>query len=116
MKIIPLCCPCTKKGELIETINGYVCKNHACCHSKQEMAFPKVNSIPILISEIQTDTVCSIEAGKTYFKRPMAKYTKLKKIIVGESKTTKQNCKKFLEEVFKLTINPKAMENEKYRE
>lgn len=108
MKNIPLRCPCQSKQTLTVNDDQYLCDNAVCEHHKPENAFPSIDGIPILISEIRTDTVCSMTKDITYVKRRLAKFVTLKKIIVGESKTTKRNCEKFLENVLKVK-NPKVL-------
>ena len=99
--IINLCCPCEKKSKLNKFEDGYVCGNKDCLHSNSANAFPVINGIPLIISETQTDTVCSLEHGKKYVERSFSELSTLKKLIVGESKTTKTNCKSFVDLMFK---------------
>ena len=106
---INLCCPCAKKAKLHESAEGYICVDKQCPHSITTNAFPIMNNIPILISETQTDTVCSLEYGKTYVDRPFSELSTLKKWIVGESDVTKKNCKFFLDLVFKSAGRPKVL-------
>ena len=109
MKSIALCCPCVNKSEISKVATGYICSNKECIHSKSEDAFPIVNEIPILISETQTDTVCSMEVGKTYVESPFSELSSLKKLIIPESKVTKQNCDNFIRLVTKSEENPKVL-------
>ncbi len=109
MKNLPLMCPCQLKSSLTKHESCYVCDNINCEHSKVENAFRSVKSIPILISETQTDTVCSAKEHDIYVERPLAKYVGLRKLIVGESKTTKINCEKFIAELFNSKENPKVL-------
>lgn len=109
MKDINLCCPCSKKSDLTKGKEGYICSQEDCPHSKTENAFPIANDIPILISETQTDTVCSLDAGKTYVERPFSELSTLKKLLVGESKVTKQNCNSFVDLVTKSLERPKVL-------
>tara|TARA_B100000900_G_C20534602_1_gene697819 strand:- start:375 stop:1307 length:933 start_codon:yes stop_codon:yes gene_type:complete len=108
MKSIPLCCPCCKQN-IKQIEKGLICLNKNCEHNKLENAFPIVNSVPILISENLTDTICSVEAGKVYIKRPLSKFKKLKSIIVGESRVTKLNCLNFLNHLNKISDKPKIL-------
>lgn len=86
-----------------------MCCDKKCIHSNKENAFPIINGIPFVISEIRTDTVCSVEIGKTYIERPMSGRNKLKKIFAGESRATRKNCKAFVDEIFKITEKPKIL-------
>ena len=107
--IINLCCPIDKKSKLNKCEDGYVCDNKDCLHSNSANAFPVINGVPIIISEIQTDTVCSLEYGKTYVERPFSELSTLKKLIVGESNTTKTNCKSFVDLLVKSADRPKVL-------
>ena len=109
MRDIALCCPCANKAELSKVTSGFICANKYCTHSKPENAFPIINDVPILISETQTDTVCSMEAGKIYVERPLSGLNNLKKFIVGESKVTKQNCDSFVKLVTNVAESPKVL-------
>ena len=107
--IINLCCPIDKKSKLNKCEDGYVCDNKDCLHSNSANAFPVINGVPIIISETQTDTVCSLEYGKTYVERPFSELSTLKKLIVGESNTTKTNCKSFVDLLVKSADRPKVL-------
>lgn len=107
--IINLCCPIDKKSKLNKCEDGYVCDNKDCLHSNSATAFPVINGVPIIISETQTDTVCSLEYGKTYVERPFSELSTLKKLIVGESNTTKTNCKSFVDLLVKSADRPKVL-------
>lgn len=109
MKELPLACPCEVKQTLTKMKDVYICDNRECEHNKMENGFPCVNSIPIIISETRTDTVCAMEAGKTYVQRPLSKFVGIKKILVGESEITKGNCEKFLAELFRDNKKPKVL-------
>ena len=109
LKNIPLTCPCNLKLPLIKIDHTYLCSSSECLHSDPANAFQCNGSIPILISETRTDTVCSTKVDNTYIDRPFEKFTYLKKIIVGESKVTKLNASLFLDELFKLSDNPKLL-------
>ena len=98
-KNLPLCCPCEEKADLTKISNGFLCTNESCDHSKPQHSFKQINGIPILISEIKTDTVCNIDAEETYINRPFSSFEITKKLLIGESIVTKRNCKKFIEQV-----------------
>jgi SAM-dependent methyltransferase len=109
VKNIPLRCPCDLKETLSKSDDRYLCDNIDCEHHKPAYAFPCINNLPILISEIRTDTVCSVTKNTTYVERPLAKFVNLKKLIIGESKTTKINCEKFIDSLFRANSNPKVL-------
>ena len=106
---IELRCPCSFKSKLKIVDNGYTCTQITCPHNNEVRAFPATNGVPILISESQTDTVCSVELGKTYVERPLKELNSLKKILVGESKVTIENCNSFVDLVSKAANNPRVL-------
>ena len=106
---ITLCCPCVNKTKLDKCTEGYTCSGKECLHSSSLNAFPVINGIPFLISEIKTDTVCNLEYGKKYVERPFSKLGTLKKWIMGESAVTKKNCNSFVDFVDKLAERPKVL-------
>ena len=87
----------------------YLCANEECEHHDEELGFPIINCIPVLISESRTDTVCSRVADKKYVDRSRFNLEFLKKFIIGESKTTKLNCRKFIDELIKVCDKPKVL-------
>lgn len=106
---INFCCPCANKAKLEKCAEGYICVEKECLHSRSENAFPVINDIPILISETKTDTVCSLEYGKKYVDRPFSQLSFYKKLVVGESEVTKENCKSFVDVVTKSVGRPKIL-------
>lgn len=106
---INLCCPCANKEKLEKCAEGYICVEKECLHSRSQNAFPVINDIPILISEKKTDTVCSLEYGKKYVDRPLSELSTLKKLVVGESEVTKENCKTFVDTVTNSVGRPKVL-------
>jgi SAM-dependent methyltransferase len=108
MKKIPLVCPCINKCSLKIINQYYLCTNLKCEHSTFENAFVCNGSIPILISETRTDTVCISKVKKIYIKRLPRKYHWLQKLIRGESAITKINCNKFVDRL-KGIKNPKVL-------
>lgn len=112
IKKIPLTCPCEPcKGKisLKRLDNLFICENINCEHNKIENGFQIINSIPVIISEIKTDTICTKNSFKTYVERPLVKFTSIKKFIIGESNTTRKNCDKFIENLFLKNKNPKVL-------
>jgi len=109
MKKIPFLCPCKKKYPLKKINNLYICKKKNCVHNNVKNSFPLINSIPILISEIKTDTVCSRNTFKTYIKRSSSKLKDMQRLILGESKTTKKNCETFIKNLFLTNNKPKIL-------
>lgn len=109
MKTIPLTCPCPLKSDLLNQESCYLCLNPDCEHSRSGHGFPVVGSVPILISESRTDTVCSRETGRVYVKRSPRHWHGLKRLVVGESAETKANCTRFLERLTALAVRPKVL-------
>lgn len=108
-KYLPLCCPCEEKADLFKISNGLLCSNENCAHNKSQHSFKEINGIPILISEINTDTVCSIDTEEIYINRPFSGYEITKKILFGESVVTKKNCKKFIKQVNSISKEGKIL-------
>jgi SAM-dependent methyltransferase len=108
-KKIPIVCPCSLKYQLTKQGDLLLCSFKNCEHNNADSAFKIQNSIPILFSEIRTDTVCSLNKINDYVERPFSKYTKLKKWFLGESDITKKNCHKFVNELFKISNLPKVL-------
>lgn len=104
-----LCCPCSLKIQLVKKNEQYFCSELNCPHNDLKNPFHIVNKIPILISETQTDTICSNKSDKIYISRPLARFNKLKKLIVGESNVTRKNCSTFLKLVGKVSKTPKIL-------
>ena len=109
MSKIPFCCPCQEKSKLKKIENGFVCEHSECVHSMDDNCFPTIKNVPILISEEKCDTVFSAGSVKSVVSRPMSKLGFLKKIIVGESATTKKNCARFVQELKKMTDRPRVL-------
>ncbi len=110
MKVtLPLTCPCKIKSSIQKTETGYICCENDCEHSFEENEFSVINEIPVLVSETRCDTVCVFGGNQTYISRPLKKYSGLKKLIVGESKTTKANCKLFVNELLSSNVNRKVL-------
>lgn len=109
MRKISFCCPCQEKSKLKKIEDGFVCEHPKCVHSTVDNCFPVIKNVPVLISEEKCDTVFSAGSVKSLVSRPMSKFGFLKKIIVGESSTTKNNCTKFIQEVKKLSDRPRVL-------
>ena len=109
MKILPICCPCDYKSKLKKHHSVYVCKRSNCPHNDTSNAFFETNGKPILISEKLTDTVCNLNQYKSYVDRSFKRYHKLKTILHGESKITKNNCSRFLKLIIEKNKYPKIL-------
>jgi SAM-dependent methyltransferase len=93
----------------MRTEAGYRCNNEKCEHSIEGEEFSVIDETPVLISEKRCDTVCSSNADRIYVNRKLAKYSRIKKILAGESEATKENCKNFVGELLKNSKNPTVL-------
>ncbi len=106
---IPLVCPCDRKSTLQATATGFICSGGGCEHAAPAMEFSIANGIPVLISETRCDTVCVSGANQTYVSRRMSRYAGLKKWLVGESETTRSNCKAFVDALLATSKRPRIL-------
>lgn len=109
MNKIPLVCPCHLKKDLKKFENLYICTDKNCIHAKKEKGFAIIKSLPIIISEENTDTICSKENIHTYITRSSKKFKNFKKFLTGESKVTKKNCEKFIDILLYKNKSPKVL-------
>lgn len=108
-KNLPLTCPCKLKKSLIKFEKFFLCGHNECEHNNKKNNFPIFESIPIIVSETRTDTICDRYNIKSYIKRPLSKFDKIKKLIIGESHVTKNNCDLFIKKLFANSKNPKVL-------
>jgi hypothetical protein len=109
MKKLPLICPCKLRGSLKKLNNVFICKNKKCEHNNIKNGFSIIDSIPIIISEKRTDTVCQKSSFNTYIKRSSSKLKIMQRFIIGKSDTTKKNCDNFIKNLFLYRKNPKVL-------
>lgn len=96
-----LCCPCSKKTDLVEAPGGMQCTGEGCRFNGSEKSFAKAGDIPVLIPFGVEDTVCDesvyADADSGFYVRrtegPVKRF--LRWLIYGESKTTIRNCGRF---------------------
>ena len=69
---------CVKSERDKKTSGGQAlrCSDSDCIHSNEGHHFDIHNEIPVIISNVLCDTVCSGQAGSTYVDRPISKFTK----------------------------------------
>ena len=108
-KSIKYSCPCNIKSNIIFHDNYYTCADNNCAHSFREKSFPIVNGIPLLISEVNCDTIFSRESPEIHVKRSNKKQSSLKKLIIGTDSKTIENRRKFISEVYKISASPKIL-------
>lgn len=106
---MPLTCLCASRSKLDRIDAGYICKDATCHHNDPENAYPVVRGIPVLISETLCDTVCVAGETQTYVSRPNKDRSVLKKLIAGESRTTRVNCNRFVESLLARSDSPKVL-------
>ena len=68
-----------------------------------------MRGIPVLISELLCDTVCVAGETQTYVSRPNRDRSLLKRLIVGESRTTRINCERFVASLLAQSENPRVL-------
>ena len=71
-KNLPLTCPCKLKKSLIKFEKFFSCAYNECEHNNKKNSFPIFESIPIIISETRTDTICDRYNIKSYIKRSLS--------------------------------------------
>jgi len=108
-RVIPVTCPCVEKAELQEVGDEYVCQRSGCPHSAGSGPFRKIAGIPVLISSEKCDTVCDPDSVRSYVSRPLGRFTFLRKVVVGESRVTREKCAEFIERLKKLSDRPRVL-------
>lgn len=109
-KSLPLKCPCHRKADLTFGDDCYVCTAPECCHSAGGgVPFTVINEVPVLISSENTDTLCDPKSIKSYVSRSSVKLSPLKKLLVGESATTIDNCARFVDQLRSISSAPRVL-------
>ena len=108
-KKIPITCPCNQKKNLKKINSNLVCQKKNCIHNNTSHGFKIINSIPIIISEFNTDTIFHNRTFESYLKRTSTRFKKIKNIFIGKSEITTKNCAKFINNLFKLSRYPKVL-------
>lgn len=106
---ILLVCLCDRSSTLLQENGGLRCSNSGCHHTKQENAFPVVDSVPVIISETITDTVCRVRNTRTYVPRSSGRLQRLAKLLQGTSELTKRNCDLFVSLVRQSSNQPRIL-------
>lgn len=108
---LPLVCPCENRCELgVDASGGTItCTRSDCIHSHESSGFRIQQGRPIIISESRCDTVCVSGEAAVYVERPLSKFQKLKKLIVGESAQTKKNVDLFINGLMSLRDRPRVL-------
>ena len=102
-----LMCPACK-SDLSKSGNNFICANRHCAHASSENYFSCIDGVPLLVSEILCDTVCSSLDASSLIPRSGdgGALKLLKKHLVGESKTTKSNIANFIGRLKRTNKNP----------
>ena len=108
-KDLPLACPCALKCALRRVAEGYLCTGEACPHAEPPLAFPMAGDLPVLISELRTDTVCTMTGDKTYVERRGEGGGRLRALLHGVSETTRRNCARFVDALTDATERPRVL-------
>lgn len=105
-----LVCPACK-SDLRKQSDNFLCTNKICSHSNTEKSFICINKVPILISEIECDTVFSSSHLESLVARSGdgGIFKALKKHIVGQSKITEKNISNFIKHLNDANQNPMVL-------
>jgi SAM-dependent methyltransferase len=104
-----LVCLCDKRSQLVLAEQGLVCADPSCLHSQLDQAFPVVDGVPVVVSEILTDTVCSVANTKSYVPRAPTRLRKLAHLLQSTSDLTSFNCGLFVQEVTQASQKPQIL-------
>tara|TARA_A100001015_G_scaffold315965_1_gene429081 strand:- start:1126 stop:2061 length:936 start_codon:yes stop_codon:yes gene_type:complete len=109
MDRLPLRCPCKEKVRLINDQLNWRCSKETCAHHHRKNAFTQNADVPILISSINTDTVCEPSKADSYVVRDQNQGSWLKKHLSPNNGVTRKNCSKFIDLLLSETENPKVL-------
>ena len=111
MKIVDsLVCPACK-SDLVRHLDKFGCSSERCIHSKRDHFFACMDGIPVLISELASDTVFSSSQLDPMVLRSGdgGVLRLLKRHIVGESSVTKKNIAHFIRVLLKGAKKPRVL-------
>ena len=111
MKIVDsLVCPACK-NDLVRHLDKFGCSSERCIHSKHDYFFACMDGIPVLISELASDTVFSSSQLDPMVLRSGdgGVLRLLKRHIVGESSVTKKNIAHFIRVLLKGAKKPRVL-------
>lgn len=99
-------CPCASKTPLHTVGSQIVCEGIDCPHNSITCGFGSINGKPVLISDQRCDTVCDPARVQSLVERRTdGRARRLVSILLGTSKVTRDNCRRFVEV---LTLNGKT--------
>ncbi len=104
-----LICPCSSRSRLEYEAGCYTCKGIDCVHSSEASGFRTKADVPIIISELKCDTVCSGEPGKVYVKRRGSRWSLSSLMRAKGSLTTRKNCLRFVRELAGVSARPNVL-------
>mgnify|MGYP000029312195 CR=1 FL=1 len=105
-----LSCLCSSNSNLKKEGDFLRCTNTECLHSLKDNYFRIIDGVPILISDLITDTVCSSKTVKSYVQRNDNGLKRTLVNLFGDTpKITRSNCAKFINLVKKDTVSPKIL-------
>jgi len=106
-----LICPRCKSDSLSRQDTQIKCKNLDCPHNNLEHWFNIVDNIPILISDKTFDTVFDPNKIGSLVKRANQSsfFYKVKEFILGNSRTTVNNCNKFIKLIKNTNKKPSIL-------
>ena len=107
MKNIPIKCPCDVKSDLKRYEDKYICNEKSCIHNNESKSFLIKKKKPILISKEKTDTL--FEYKEFLQNKRNIIFDSIKEKFNFSYRKTKNNCEKFINEVFKNESNPKIL-------
>ncbi|MAS50317.1 MAG: SAM-dependent methyltransferase [Chloroflexi bacterium] len=106
-----LCCVCKQRSDLKMINDVLVCTNVNCHHSKESNCFRIINGSPIIISEVECDTLCSADKIDSYVDRSESSFPvrALRRIVSGKPKVTEDNCSDFVSLLRKANKKSKVL-------
>jgi SAM-dependent methyltransferase len=108
-KSVDVTCPCSVKSDLQKHSTGFQCSTKTCAHYEKGQWFQISRGIPVLISELNCDTICDtkrylIDIEQPFVTRSEQKgpITKLSsRLLKFNSSITLENCQNFTIEIAK---------------
>lgn len=104
-----LICPCRDRSNLIFEENSFICTQHDCIHSVSSSGFRLKDGVPIIVSDVKCDTVCTPEPDKIYVLRRNQGTNILSRLGSSISPITKKNCHQFVRALFGISAKPKVL-------
>tara|TARA_E500000331_G_C17264009_1_gene716437 strand:+ start:2509 stop:3447 length:939 start_codon:yes stop_codon:yes gene_type:complete len=92
-------CVCPDRADLTLKDNKLICTNENCIHSDTRNGFRVINNVPVLISDMVTDTMFSSESVESYVarKKDSLLVRIIRKMSNGGASQTKKNCRDLID-------------------